>query len=113
VKEARVIIIGDSDFPGPFIQQTNSRRNLDFLTNAALWLSNDDDIISIRSRAGGAGRLDKIRDEEKRASRTFFARAVGMALMPLLVVVLGLLITLGRRKRVSRQGRENGEAANV
>lgn len=107
-KEARLIVIGDAEMgQSRFLEQTRSQRNLDFLVAAADWLSNDDDIIGIRSRASGGGRLDRIIDEEKRAAAMGFSHILGVVVMPLAVVALGFVIA-GRRKKIA--GRVSDQA---
>ncbi|MDR1470585.1 MAG: GldG family protein [Spirochaetaceae bacterium] len=108
-KEARIIVVGDAEMGlSRFLEQTRSQRNLDFLVAAADWLSNDDDIIGIRSRASGGGRLDRIIDEEKRAAAMGFSHILGVVVMPLAVVVLGLTVA-GRRKKIAGRVSEQAE----
>jgi gliding-associated putative ABC transporter substrate-binding component GldG len=95
-KEARVIVIGDSDIASAFIQR---RENLDFMVQAALFLSNDDDIIGIRSRQAQAGRLDKILDPMRRSSAMSAARMTNVVLVPLAVIAAGLFLGWRRKQR--------------
>jgi ABC-type uncharacterized transport system involved in gliding motility auxiliary subunit len=102
-KEGRIIVIGDAEIgQSNLLEQTRSQRNLDFFVAAADWLSSDDDIISIRSRAGGLGRLNRIINEEKRAAAMGFSHVIGVIVMPLSVIALGFFIA-GRRKKRSEQ----------
>jgi ABC-type uncharacterized transport system involved in gliding motility auxiliary subunit len=96
-KAARIIVVGDTEFATSFLGVSNGRHNLDFMVQAADWLCNDDDIIGIRSRESGSGRLDKIMEPEKKASAMRFARTVNIYLMPLLVIIAGILLALRRR----------------
>ncbi|MDR0638159.1 MAG: GldG family protein [Spirochaetaceae bacterium] len=108
-KEARIIVVGDAEMgQSRLLEQTRSQRNLDFLVAAADWLSNDDDIIGIRSRASGGGRLDRIIDEEKRAAAMGFSHVLGVVVMPLAVVVLGFVVA-GRRKKIAGRVSEQAE----
>jgi ABC-type uncharacterized transport system involved in gliding motility auxiliary subunit len=96
---SRIIVIGDTDFAGNFMQVSRGQdRNLSFLLNAADWLSSDDDIISIRSRQGEAGRLNKIQDAKKKAAAMNFSKAVNVFAVPLLVIAAGLFLSMKRRK---------------
>jgi ABC-type uncharacterized transport system involved in gliding motility auxiliary subunit len=95
-KEARIIVIGDGDIASALIQR---RENLDFMVQAALYLSNDDDIIGIRNRQPQAGRLDKITDEAKRAASMRFSRTVNVGFVPLLVIGAGIILAWRRRRR--------------
>jgi ABC-type uncharacterized transport system involved in gliding motility auxiliary subunit len=89
------------------LEQTRSQRTLDFLVAAADWLSNDDDIIGIRSRVSSGERLDRIIDEEKRAAAMGFSHVLGVVVMPLAVVVIGLMVA-GRRKKIAVQSTVQG-----
>jgi gliding-associated putative ABC transporter substrate-binding component GldG len=96
--DSRIIVIGDTDFGSAYIQYTRSQQNLDFFIKTLDWLGNDDDIIGIRSRQASSLRLDKITDGEKRAAAMIFARILNVVFIPLVVIVLGLLIALRRRR---------------
>ncbi|MDR0452327.1 MAG: GldG family protein [Treponema sp.] len=107
-KDARMVVVGDTDFGSAYIQYTRSQQNLDFFIKALDWLGNDDDIIGIRSREAAAGRLDKIMDAEKRLAAMAFSRILNVVFIPLIVVVLGLLIALRRRRlTAARAGTAN------
>jgi ABC-type uncharacterized transport system involved in gliding motility auxiliary subunit len=109
-KEARIVVIGDAEMGlSRFLEQTRSQRNLDFLVAAADWLSNDDDIIGIRSRASGGGRLDRVIDEEKRAAAMGFSHILGVVVMPLVLVALGFVVA-GRRRGKKAAGHISGQA---
>ena len=98
-RNARIIIIGNTEFATAFLNVTGGQRNLDFLVQAADWLCNDDDIIGIRSRESGSGRLDKIIDPEKKASAMTLARFVNIYAVPFLVIIAGLFLALRRRAK--------------
>jgi ABC-type uncharacterized transport system involved in gliding motility auxiliary subunit len=96
-RESRIVVIGDTDLGTTLIQITQSQRNLDFLLQAADWLGNDDDIISIRNRLPQTGRLDRITDPVERAKAMLFARFLNVVLVPLAVIALGLVRAWRRR----------------
>jgi ABC-type uncharacterized transport system involved in gliding motility auxiliary subunit len=96
-REARMIVIGETDFATSFLNVTQGHRNLDFLVQSADWLCNDDDIISIRNRVSGSGRLDKIMEKEKRDATMRLAQVVNIFVVPLLVILAGVLLALRRR----------------
>jgi len=96
-KPARIMVIGETDFATSFINVSNGQYNLDFLVQAADWLCNDDDIIGIRSRVSGSGRLDKIIDPAKKAAAMRFAQVVNVYIVPLLVILAGIFLAFRRR----------------
>ena len=89
-KEARVVVIGDSDFANNAFLRL--QRNGDLFLNAVSWLAEDEDLISVRPK-----------DSENRSvnmtsadSRTLFW--VTMFLLPGAAVGLGVLVWSRRRK---------------
>jgi ABC-type uncharacterized transport system involved in gliding motility auxiliary subunit len=110
---SRIVVVGDTNFASNMMQATEGFHNLDFLLQAVDWLGNDDDIIGIRSRQSAAGRLDNILDPEKRASAMRWSQIVNVAIIPLLVIVLGIALAWKRRNisaRTKTQG-QNAEQA--
>jgi ABC-type uncharacterized transport system involved in gliding motility auxiliary subunit len=113
-KPARLIVVGDVDFATSFLGVTGGQRNLEFVLQAADWLGNDDDIIGIRNRETGSGRLDLIIDAEKRAAAMRFAQLLNVVIVPLLVIPAGIFLALRRRaKALVRPGAEAGGEASV
>jgi ABC-type uncharacterized transport system involved in gliding motility auxiliary subunit len=103
--ESRVIVVGDMDFAtAGLLQNTGGGRNLEFLVKAADWLGNDDDIIAIRGKPQGSGRLDRITDPEKRAAATAFSKAAGYSVPSLIAVLLAIFLALARKRRQRSQG---------
>ncbi|MDR1308255.1 MAG: GldG family protein [Treponema sp.] len=103
-RDSRIVVVGDSDI-GSFLMQYTQRNqslNLNFLLEAAGWLGNDDDIVGIRNRKNGSGRLDRITDDAKRAGIMTFSRLLNIVLLPLVIIVFGAL-RLYRRKHKKEQ----------
>ena len=98
-KAARIIVIGETDFATSFMNVTGGQRNLDFVVQTADWLCNDDDIIGIRARQPGSGRLDLIIEPEKKAAAMRYAQIVNVYFVPFLVIVTGVFLALRRRAR--------------
>ncbi|MDR3283800.1 MAG: GldG family protein [Treponema sp.] len=97
---ARIIVVGNSAFASDLVQAVRGGgRNLEFLVQCADWLGNDEDIISIRSRASGTGRLDRITDPEKKSKAFNAARIINVAAVPVLVIVAGALAAVARKRR--------------
>ena len=111
-KSSRLIVAGNTGFAGSLMQVNRGEsRNLDFLLRAAEWLSGDDDIISIRNREAGEGRLDRITDREKRDAAMAFSRTFNTVVIPLAVIAAGLFLGLRRRAKTAKEkGHTGGEA---
>ncbi|MDR1149322.1 MAG: GldG family protein [Spirochaetaceae bacterium] len=95
--ESRIVVIGNGEFLND--EYLDSERNLTFFLSAADWLANDDDIISIRSRAAGINRLDKIIDSEKRDAAMTFARLLNTMAIPAAVLIFAVVFGIKRRKK--------------
>ena len=106
-KSSRLVIVGDSDFAGQIMQASRAEdRNLNFLLRAAEWLSNEDDIISIRGRGETAGRLDRITDSVKRDAAMAFSRGFNTVVIPLAVIITGVFFGWKKKaKTVKEKGR--------
>jgi gliding-associated putative ABC transporter substrate-binding component GldG len=111
-KPSRLVIAGDTDFATALMNVTGAQRNIDFLIQAADWLSNDDDIIGIRSRETRSNRLDRIIDPVKKAAAMRLAQLVNVFLIPLLVIIAGILLAWRRRAgRLEDKGERKEGAA--
>ncbi|MDR2795635.1 MAG: GldG family protein [Spirochaetaceae bacterium] len=97
--ESRIVVIGNSEFLND--EYLNSDRNLTFFLLAADWLANDDDIISIRSRATGTNRLDRILEPEKKSAAMAFARSLNIVIIPVIVLAFAIVSGLKRRKKTA------------
>jgi ABC-type uncharacterized transport system involved in gliding motility auxiliary subunit len=103
-RPSRLIVVGDSDFAGNFMQASRAEeRNLDFLVKAAEWLSSDDDLIAIRSRDRMAGRLDRITNREERDTAMTFSRRINTIVIPAGVVLIGIFVTWRRKARTAKE----------
>lgn len=92
--ESRMVVVGDGNFlQGQYMQQGGP--NLVFLLNAIDWLSQDTDLLAIRSRDAAVRPLDpNISDETKQ--RVKLANLIGP---PALVLLVGFVRWNRRRKR--------------
>jgi len=109
--EGRLIIIGDSEFPTSLVQYTNSNQNLEFLVQAADWLGNDNDILSIRTRIPASARLNKISDPIERARSALMAQLINVVLIPLLVLIYGVYRTMRRKAKLQSREARNAVSA--
>lgn len=100
---ARLVVIGDSEFASNLIQFTESRYNLDFAENALTWLSNEEDLLEIRTRTTRDVRLTAIEDPGLRRTVARVAEVVNIYIMPLLVIGYGVLRFMRRRERAQRK----------
>ncbi|NBC28514.1 MAG: ABC transporter [Spirochaetes bacterium] len=100
----RMIVVGDSDFAGDLYQFTESRYNITFLENVAEWLSNEDDLLQIKTRATRDVRLNDISDPAVKARVATFAEVFNIFIVPLAVIAFGVVRFWRRReKHVTRK----------
>lgn len=80
----RMVVIGDGDFLDD--RNMRSQSNLIFFLNIVDWLTQDEGMISIRSKHVATRPLDELSDGSKR-----FVKYANMIAIPLLVVVVGVV----------------------
>ena len=90
-KEARLVVIGDSDFATNGVIKNQRFRNEDLFLNSVNWLAEDEDLISIRPKSVTNRSVAMTASQQ----RTFFLLSV--AFMPLAVIGSGIYIWLKRR----------------
>lgn len=101
VDSNRMIVIGDSDFASDLLEFSNSRYNITFLENVAEWLSNEDDLLEIKTRATRDLRLNAIPDPAVKARVATFAEIFNIFIVPLAVVAYGVLRFWRRREKTA------------
>jgi gliding motility-associatede transport system auxiliary component len=94
----RVIVVGDDDFLTDLMQFSDSLTNVFFVENAILWLSGNEDLLTLKTRAPTEGRLDRIEDPQARQSLMLFSEILNVAVIPAFVLLVGLLRALRRRR---------------
>ncbi len=95
----RMIVIGDDDFLTDLMQFSDSLSNVLFVENAVLWLSGNADLLSIKTRAGTEGKLDRIQDPALRSRLALTAELLNVVVIPLGVMAFGLLRRMRRREK--------------
>ena len=88
-KEARLVVIGDSDFASNRV--FGFQRNGDLFMNSVNWLAQDEDLIAIRPKSATSRSVTMTESQQ----RIFFWFAV--ALLPLLVMGTGIYVWWKRR----------------
>ncbi len=98
-----LIVAGDSDF---LSGQGASPGNIAWLLNVVDWVSLDENLISIRSRA----LVDRTIKNDKLEGGKSYANVIrytNILLMPVLVIILGLIIYFRRREVIVATGKAN------
>lgn len=95
----RMIVVGDDDFLTDVMQFSDSLSNVLFVENAVLWLSGNSDLLSIKTRAAAAGKLDRIQDPGVRSRLVLVAQVLNVVVIPLAVVLFGLLRWMRRKEK--------------
>jgi ABC-type uncharacterized transport system involved in gliding motility auxiliary subunit len=102
----RLLVVADADFASDMIQYTQAEYNMVFLSNCAEWLSQEDDLLAIKTRAQVDTRLSRIQDPAQRAAAMRASQAVNVVVVPLLVVAAGVARLLLRRRKKREPSRE-------
>jgi ABC-type uncharacterized transport system involved in gliding motility auxiliary subunit len=71
-----------------------------FLENVAEWLSNEDDLLEIKTRATRDLRLNAIPDPGVKASVATFAEVFNVVVVPIVVIAFGVIRYLRRREKI-------------
>jgi ABC-type uncharacterized transport system involved in gliding motility auxiliary subunit len=104
--ETRLIVVGDADFASDMIQYTQAAYNMTFLSNCAEWLSQEDDLLAIKTRAQVDLRLARIQDPARKAAAMRASEVLNVAVVPLCVVAAGVARLLLRRRKKMQPPRE-------
>ena len=94
----QIIVFGDSDFASNVIQYSDSTYNMIFIDNFADWLSNDEDLLTIKTRFLRDTRLNKILDPEKRQRVYSFAQTINVFIIPLVIILFSIQRYIRRRR---------------
>ncbi len=105
-KDARLVVVGDADFASNLLDFTEAEYNLGFLSNAAEWLSNSEDLLAIKTRLARDTRLNRIQDPNRRLAAALTTQIVNVALIPLAVIGFGIVRLLLRRKKSAIRAEE-------
>ena len=95
-KKGNLVLVADADF---LTQQNAAPSNIQFIQNVADWLSQDDNLIGIRSRT----MVDRtIRTDQLKAGSSVpnIIRWTNILLMPVVLIAVGLMIWAKRRKAI-------------
>lgn len=110
-KETRIVVVSSADFLTDLMQMSQSGFNASFALSAADWLSSDDDLIAIRTRAETDPRLNRIRDETLRAFMVSLTYFLNLGAVPLAFVLYGILRSWKRSRREAAARPERGGEA--
>ncbi len=98
--------MGDADFASNLLEFTEADYNLSFLTNTAEWLSNSEDLLSIKTRLARDVRLNRIQEPSRRLAAVLVTEIVNVAVIPLAVIAFGIVRLLLRRKKSAIRAEE-------
>lgn len=100
---SRIAVIGDADFASNLMQYSNSTYNIGFLQNMLEWLSNDDELLEIKTRGQRDMRLNKIQDPEGK-KRVYIVSAVfNIVIIPIFFIAFGVRRFIRRKKLMTIQ----------
>jgi gliding-associated putative ABC transporter substrate-binding component GldG len=100
-RETRMIVLGDSDLASDLMRYSDGVYNLNFFENAAAWLSLDDSLLQVKTRAARDLRLNKIEDLRTRNTVILFSQVVNLFVVPGMVLIFGLVRAFRRKDRFS------------
>jgi gliding-associated putative ABC transporter substrate-binding component GldG len=95
--DGHLVVVGDAEFVSG---QNAAPQNLLMVANLVDWLSQDENLIAIRSRSS-TDRTIETDLLKKGSAMPNVVRGVNVALMPILVIIFGIIIFLRRREHVT------------
>ena len=98
-KDTRIVVVGDADFASDLLEFTEATYNTTFVANAAEWLSNSEDLLSIKTRTARDLRLNRIQEPARRLRAVLFTELFNVAAIPLAIIAFGIVRLVIRRKR--------------
>ena len=105
-KDVRLVVVGDADFASNLLEFTDATYNTAFLSNVAEWLSNSEDLLTIKTRLARDLRLNRIQEPASRLRAAIATEVVNLAIVPLAVVAFGIGRLLLRRKKSTVRAQE-------
>ncbi|HOX91703.1 MAG TPA: Gldg family protein [Spirochaetales bacterium] len=111
--DTRVVVFSCADFLTDLMEMSQSGFNASVAVAATDWLSSEDDLIAIRSRAAIDPRLNRIDEPGTRSAMIALTYAVNLFLVPVAVIAFGVLRAWKKKRLESsarKEGRSGGEA---
>jgi gliding-associated putative ABC transporter substrate-binding component GldG len=99
----RLIVVGNAAFASDMIQYTQASYNLAFLSNCVEWLSQEDDLLAIKTRSQADTRLNAVSDPARKTVLMRRSIALNVVMVPLCVVGVGTVRLLRRRRGKHQQ----------
>ncbi len=100
--ESRLIIMGDSDFPGELFQTAASTHNIFFMQSIIEYLSGDRELLELRTRGQRNTGLNALATAQERNRVIAFAEILSFFLLPSVLASFGILRYLRRRAKSRR-----------
>ncbi|MDR1625824.1 MAG: GldG family protein [Spirochaetia bacterium] len=98
--KTRLVVVGDADAAlDLLLRAAESDYNVLFFENAADWLSGEDSLMGIRTRAMRDMTLNRIEDKASKDAVILFSQIVNLVAIPLLIAGAGVFRYLRRRER--------------
>jgi len=88
-KEARVVVIGDSDFANN--SYIRMQRNGDLFLNTVSWLAEDEDLISVRPKS------QENRTVQMTEGRSTLLKWLSLIFLPGSILIMGIVVWVRRR----------------
>lgn len=104
VKESktRMMVITAPDSFSDLVEMMQSDVNLQFAVSIADWLTQSDDLLSIRTRSFQPPRLDKIKDPDARAGTIAMVYIVTLGLIPAGFIIASLILFKKRHTKENK-----------
>ena len=95
----RIIVVGDADFISPRFLAYTQYANLDFFINSLVWLSDNSNLLEIRTRSQQNVYMSKIQNPDDRQAVIYTIIVINIFVIPLGVILFGIVKYLMRKKK--------------
>ncbi len=100
-ENARLVVVGSFSFSYLY-NVTQAVYNLDFIASAVDWLSNDEDLLSIRSKTLRNVQLNRIEDVEARALASGIVKWLNTIVVPIVVLTISFIVLFFRKRKTQK-----------
>lgn len=95
----RFVVVSDQYVPSVMIEYSNSPHNMDFMMNTILWVSGENELLTLKNKVIFDTRLTKITDENEFAFVQHLTYITVFGIIPLTILICALLVFMWRRKK--------------
>lgn len=103
IENTKITVISDQYFPSVVIENTNSPNNLNFLVNNCIYLTGNENLISIKNKGYVDNSLYKIQDSLEFTKYKNISIVICLILMPIFITILYIIQLIFRKFKIKNE----------